>query len=34
MHGMTADHITLVLAIETAGIFIAVVAGTGMWLKR
>jgi hypothetical protein len=34
MHGMTPDDITLVLTIGTAGIFIAVIAGIGIWLKR
>jgi len=34
MHGMTADEIALVLTFGGAAVFIAIVAGIGIWLQR
>ena len=34
MHGITPDEIALVLAFGGAAIFIAIVAGIGIWLQR
>ena len=34
MHGMTPDEIALVLTFGGAAVFIAVVAGIGIWLQR
>ena len=34
MHGMTPAEIALVLTFAGAAVFIAVVAGIGIWLQR